>query len=106
MNASALLQVPFYRPVATASAIACPIILIAPEDDNLCRLHGSVAVVDAAKKGELVQLPLGAFSMITFILPLAEPASTLGHFDVYPGQSQYQASLDAQLAFLKTYVPL
>jgi len=87
VNAGALLQVFSYQPVHSASAITCPIILVAPEDDNLCLLPSAIAVADAAKKSELVKLPLG-------------------HFDVYPGRPQHQASLDAQLAFLNKHVPL
>jgi hypothetical protein len=56
INASSLLQVPPYQPVATASNIRCPIILIAAELDNLCSLANAIAVIDAAPHAELVKL--------------------------------------------------
>jgi hypothetical protein len=56
INASSLLQIPSYQPVATASKIECPIILIA---DSLCPLTSAMAVIDAAKHAELVKLTGG-----------------------------------------------
>ena len=56
INASSLLQVPSYQPVATASNIRCPLILIAAELDNLCFFANALAVIDAAPHAEFVKL--------------------------------------------------
>ncbi|KAF8872585.1 alpha/beta-hydrolase [Infundibulicybe gibba] len=86
--ASALLQIAKYHPLATARSIACPVLLVAPEADNLCLMEGAVNVTKAAPKGHLSRI------------------SHSGHFDVYPGRKDYDASLEAQLEFLKRYVPM
>jgi len=88
VNASSFLQIPFYQPVATASSIECPIILIAAELDNLCALDNAISVVDAAPHAEFVKLHGG------------------GHFDVYPGKPHYKTCLGAQLMFLEKHVPI
>jgi len=87
ISASSLLQIPSYQPVATASAIKCPLLLIAPTQDNLCLLPSAEKVVELAPKGEILKLDTG-------------------HFDVYPGQSHWEASIESMLVFLKVNVPV
>ncbi|TFK73233.1 alpha/beta-hydrolase [Pluteus cervinus] len=88
LSASSLLEVAGYKPYKIASKIAFPLLLIAPEDDTLCILEGATRVSKASEKVHLVRLP------------------ECGHFEVYPGQKEYNTSLQAQLEFLKEHVPL
>ncbi|KAJ7471003.1 alpha/beta-hydrolase [Mycena latifolia] len=87
VSASSLLQVPPYQPRAKAGLINCPLLIVLPDQDNLCLPQGAVEISKASTKCELVSLPCG-------------------HFDLYFGMSHHAESLAAQLEFLKKHVPV
>ncbi|KAJ7149822.1 alpha/beta-hydrolase [Mycena crocata] len=89
VSASSILQVPSYQPRAKAKAglVNCPLLIVLPDQDNLCLPQGAVEISEATEKCELVSLPCG-------------------HFDVYFGGSHHTESLAAQLQFLKKHVPV
>ncbi|KAF8644739.1 hypothetical protein AX16_008304 [Volvariella volvacea WC 439] len=59
ISASSIFQIFSYKPLENASKIECPLILIAPEEDNLCSMDGALKVVQDSKNGELVKLQKG-----------------------------------------------
>ncbi|KAJ6524240.1 alpha/beta-hydrolase [Mycena vulgaris] len=87
ISASSLLQVPSYQPRSKARQISCPLLIVLPDQDNLCLPEGAVEISKATTKCELVSLPCG-------------------HFDLYFGASHHAESLSAQVAFLKKHVPV
>ncbi|KII89711.1 hypothetical protein PLICRDRAFT_39855 [Plicaturopsis crispa FD-325 SS-3] len=84
VSASSLLSFSSYKPFANASAISAPILVLASIQDNLCPASGARKVTATAQQSELVELPGG-------------------HFDVYPGGKDHDASLQAQITFLRKY---
>jgi hypothetical protein len=59
ISASSLLQFVRYKPQARAASITCPIVLVVPENDNLCSPSGAEIVAKAAVNGEILKLPGG-----------------------------------------------
>ncbi|KAF7969051.1 hypothetical protein HWV62_28386 [Athelia sp. TMB] len=88
VSASSLLQLASYNPSSTAKQIMTPLLIVAPEADNLCLFPGAqtVASIIPDDQGELVTL-------------------SGGHFSVYPGRENFQRSLEAQVEFLRRVVP-
>ncbi|KAJ7082944.1 alpha/beta-hydrolase [Mycena belliarum] len=86
VSASSLLEIGPYQPRAKAAQINCPLLIVLPDQDNLCLPQGAVEISKATSKCELVSLPCG-------------------HFGVYPGMSHHTDSIAAQLAFLMKHVP-
>ncbi|KAJ7692124.1 alpha/beta-hydrolase [Mycena rosella] len=78
ISASSLLQ---------AGLVSCPLLIVLPDQDNLCLPQGAVEISKATSKCELVSVPCG-------------------HFDLYFGMSHHAESLTAQLEFLEKHVPV
>lgn len=107
MSASSLLQINKYHPRYSAANIKCPLLLIAPEDDNLCILSGAQNVAMASTSVQLHKIPQGKTQIDLSTMDNSDShGPTAGHFDVYPGFKDYKISSNAQLKFLKKYVPV
>jgi predicted alpha/beta-hydrolase family hydrolase len=59
ISASCLFEIPFYNPSSNASRTACPTLILACEDDNLCTISGAVDVAIKSDKIELLKVPGG-----------------------------------------------
>ncbi|KAL6298647.1 alpha/beta-hydrolase [Sparassis latifolia] len=86
VSASSMLEFAFYKPIATVGRIACPVLIVGLEHDNLCLINGPVDAARASDNVELLRLD-GA------------------HFDPYPGMPFHEESLSTQLTFLQKHVP-
>ncbi|EJD06525.1 alpha/beta-hydrolase [Fomitiporia mediterranea MF3/22] len=87
ISASSMFELPFYKPSAKASKIACPVLLILAETDELCLLEYSLSVARSSDKFVTERTPGG-------------------HFDLYPDGPDHEQSLKAQVAFLQKQVPV
>ncbi|KAF9459041.1 Alpha/Beta hydrolase protein [Collybia nuda] len=88
MNASAIFQIMRYKAINSAANTLCPILIVAPEDDNLCSLWAAADVADKVSKGEILKI------------------HKAGHFDIYPNSSHHGESISSQLQFLQRVVPV
>jgi hypothetical protein len=64
INASAIFEIIAYKAMNSAAKITSPILIVAPEADNLCTLWGAVKVTDTAQKGEIFKVAGGVFVFI------------------------------------------
>ncbi|TFK34603.1 Alpha/Beta hydrolase protein [Crucibulum laeve] len=80
-------SIPRYKPYSRAADIQCPILVVAPLEDNLCTMEGIHKIKNTSR---------------------AEVFETVkaGHFEVYPGQLYYDASIVSQITFLRRNVPV
>ncbi|OCH94839.1 alpha/beta-hydrolase [Obba rivulosa] len=86
VSASSILEFLAYAPHAHAELIRCPVLLVSVVEDNLCDIKG---VEEVGRK----------------CLAVVEIVRVNGdHFEVYPGGRLHDASLGAQLAFLRQHV--
>lgn len=86
MAARFVLQLPFYNPDATAARSTVPTFIGVAERDNVTPPRPAIAL--AQKMGATLRTYPG------------------GHFDVYPGASQYESVVSDELAFLREQVPV
>ncbi|PAV16166.1 hypothetical protein PNOK_0778600 [Pyrrhoderma noxium] len=87
ISASSLFELPFYNPASRASKISFPVLIVAAEKDELCRIGDTMKVGQNSKLVTITKTPGG-------------------HFDLYPDGSDYDVTLKAELDFLKKHVPL
>ncbi|KAI9057307.1 alpha/beta-hydrolase [Trametes sanguinea] len=85
VSASSIFELPFYNPNASAARITCPVLVVAAEHDNLCPLQAILELKTLSPLVELVVIPCN-------------------HFELYPGESMHEKSLDAMKAFLSQRV--
>lgn len=85
--ARSILTFPLHRPALKASAIVAPYLIVVPSFDSVAPKAAAEQVARTAKKGQLHEVPGG-------------------HFDLYHGGVGYESNLKAQLAFLKSNVPV
>ncbi|KAI0076202.1 hypothetical protein K474DRAFT_1663328 [Panus rudis PR-1116 ss-1] len=86
ISASSIFELPFYKPNVSAKDIACPLLVVALEHDNICSIDGAREVAAACDKVKLKVLDGG-------------------HFEAYPGQALFEESLKTQVAFLLEACP-
>jgi len=87
INASCVFEFSFYKPKAKATKITCPLLYVVAHTDLLCPPHNALATIKLVEKGEIVR--------------------TAGdHFDLYPGASDFEDVVKAELEFLGRHVPL
>ncbi len=82
--ARAALTMSIYRPIAFASKIACPALIMLAEDDSLVDSDVVSKMADKIPAGELVRYPIG-------------------HFDIYTGK-QFEEAVKKQTSFLMTHL--
>ncbi|KIK52116.1 hypothetical protein GYMLUDRAFT_251470 [Collybiopsis luxurians FD-317 M1] len=87
VSASTFFRVPLYKPIRTAHLIKCPVLLVAPKNDQ----------------SRPAKETIGASAII--------PNSTVlhlsgGHFDMFRGGVDFELSVRSQIEFLRTHVPL
>ncbi|KAI0784530.1 alpha/beta-hydrolase [Abortiporus biennis] len=86
VSASSIFEFSSCKPYLTAGKIACPFLIIALEEDNLCYISAAQKVKRICSSAEVTILHGG-------------------HFEVYPGNRLHDASLQAQIEFLQRVVP-
>ncbi|MEH3055151.1 MAG: alpha/beta fold hydrolase [Patulibacter minatonensis] len=86
MTARFVLQLPFYSPDATAAKSTVPTFIGVADADNVTPPKPAVALAEKMRA------------------TLKHYAG--GHFDVYPGASQFEAVVGDELSFLRSRVPL
>ncbi|KAL7279139.1 hypothetical protein ACG7TL_006979 [Trametes sanguinea] len=87
VSASSLFELPFYNPTASAPRITCPALVVAAEHDNLCPLQAALELKALSPLVEVVVVPCH-------------------HFELYPGTSMHEKSVDAMKSFLLERVAL
>ncbi|KDQ59024.1 hypothetical protein JAAARDRAFT_68590 [Jaapia argillacea MUCL 33604] len=87
ISASSAFEILPYKPENKISNVACPILIIAAEDDV------QIPIVDIGR------LPAKAQKCEYLVIPG-------GHFDVFKGQSSYEELMRAEIEFLEIYVLL
>ncbi|KAF5701102.1 alpha beta fold family hydrolase [Fusarium mundagurra] len=85
--ARSVLWFPFHRPAVKASSIIAPYLIVVPSFDSVAPKPAAEKVAETAANGELYTVPGG-------------------HFDLYHGGVGYNSNLQAQLDFLKRYIPV
>lgn len=78
------LVLPVFRPVASASKVTCPALILICETDSVAPASAAEKAAAAMANATVKRYPVG-------------------HFDVYQGDAR-EVSLNDQLAFLKTLV--
>ncbi|KAL0945350.1 hypothetical protein HGRIS_000848 [Hohenbuehelia grisea] len=87
ISASTYLRTPMFQPRNVCSFIACPVLMIAATGDVICPAKGVLEAASLAPNAETVKI-------------------AGGHFDMFPGQSEHERCVKAQVAFLLKHIPV
>lgn len=111
ITAASLFQIPLYDPGAHAHEIAQPTLIVPGLRDQIFvwKPRSNVATRAPPGRVSVAEVDGGAFlsfpGMCTAAI-LTSFCMCSDHWCVYPGQSQYRRSIEAQLAFLRTHIPV